>query len=231
MAEASSAVDVFLFTSVLGPDFMPERLPRTARFFGRVYRSALPYLESTKDCWSRPRPFVVDPTLAPLERSLASTRSRRVPGNVAHCRESARTPADSPCTTPPRGSSVQPLLSQWPRHGRRNDGHTARGDGSRAARRRCSREAGNMAMRAWSAACTFHQTSRPDVSSAPCWSACWNRTHTFVPISMPQGRSCGQHSDIPDPLAQSSASRMGVSSSDSCRLRFAARLSVATSVM
>lgn len=101
LAEASSTVDVFLFTSVLGPDFIPERLPRTARFFGRVYRSALPYLESTKNCWSRPRPFVVDPTLAPLERSLASTRSRRAPA-TSTLPESARTPADSPCTTPPR---------------------------------------------------------------------------------------------------------------------------------
>ena len=76
-AEASSVVDVFLFRSVLGPAFVPDRVPRTAALFRRVLGVTLPFLEETKVCWSRRRPFVVDPTLAPLERSFASTRQRR----------------------------------------------------------------------------------------------------------------------------------------------------------
>lgn len=96
-AETSAAVDVFLFADVLGPDFTAERVPATATFFARVYRSTLPYLQVTKDCWSRPRPFVVDPTLAPLERAVASTRLRSAPASVP---AAPHTPADSPCTAP-----------------------------------------------------------------------------------------------------------------------------------
>jgi acid phosphatase (class A) len=75
-AEATSSVDVFLFASVLGPNFTPERVPTTAAFLRRVYASSIPYLQATKNCWNRLRPFVVDPTLAPLTRSLASTQTR-----------------------------------------------------------------------------------------------------------------------------------------------------------
>lgn len=94
-AEASSTVDVFLFAAVLGPRFTPAQVPRTADFFSRVYQSALPYLQASKQCWSRERPFVVDPTLAPLERSLASTRLRSAPAPAA-----PQPPADSPCPAP-----------------------------------------------------------------------------------------------------------------------------------
>lgn len=96
-AEASSTVDVFLFSSVLGPAFARERLPRTDAFFGRAYRSTLPYLQAAKDCWNRDRPFVADPSLKPLERSYASTRLRSAPASV----QAASSPrGDSRCTTP-----------------------------------------------------------------------------------------------------------------------------------
>ncbi|MEO8314241.1 MAG: phosphatase PAP2 family protein [Pseudomonadota bacterium] len=78
-AEASSAMDAFVFDSVLGPAFTRERVPGTAEFIKRVFRSSLPHLQATKNCWNRPRPFMVDPTIAPLERSLASTRLRFAP--------------------------------------------------------------------------------------------------------------------------------------------------------
>jgi acid phosphatase (class A) len=96
-AEASSSVDVFLFASVLGPRFTAERLPLTAAFFSRAYRGALPALQAAKDCWNRERPFVVDPGLAPLERSFASTRLRSAPAPV---QAASLPPADSPCTAP-----------------------------------------------------------------------------------------------------------------------------------
>lgn len=100
-AEASSAVDVFQFSEALGPGFQAQRLPQTAAFFGRVYRSALPYLQAAKDCWHRERPFEADPTLQPLERSWASTRLRSAP---APAREVRHPPADSPCTAPARAT-------------------------------------------------------------------------------------------------------------------------------
>jgi acid phosphatase (class A) len=104
-AEASSAVDVFLFAAVLGPRFTAERLPKTAEFFSRVYDSSLPHLQATKECWWRPRPFMVDPTLAPLEGALASTRLRAAP---APARASPQPPADSPCTAPVAEASYSP---------------------------------------------------------------------------------------------------------------------------
>jgi len=91
-AEANSVVDVFLFRSVLGPQFTADHVPRTAAFFRRVLSATLPYLEETKVCWSRLRPFVVDPTLMPLERSFASTRQRR-PAADAPAARPARAPA------------------------------------------------------------------------------------------------------------------------------------------
>jgi len=104
-AEESSAVDVFLFRSVLGSGFAAQRLPRTAFLFRRVLRTALPWLQTTKDCWSRPRPFVVDPTLAPLERALASTRVS--PGATGSAPRAPQ-PADSPCGAPPADPSLSP---------------------------------------------------------------------------------------------------------------------------
>jgi acid phosphatase (class A) len=96
-AEATSTLDVFLFASVLGPQFTPQRLPLTAAFYGRVYRSALPYLQVAKDCWHRERPFEIDATLSPLPRSFGSTRLRSAPAPV---RAASPPPGDSPCPAP-----------------------------------------------------------------------------------------------------------------------------------
>lgn len=96
-AEASTAVDVFLFSSVLGPRFTPENVPKTAAFLRRVYRSTTPYLQSTKNCWNRLRPFIVDPALTPLAQSLASTQVRSAPTPRP---TASPLPAHSPCTAP-----------------------------------------------------------------------------------------------------------------------------------
>jgi acid phosphatase (class A) len=68
----------------------------TAAFFGRVYRSTLPLLQSVKECWHRQRPFEVDAALSPLSKSFESTRLRT---GQAAARVSAPA-ADSPCTVP-----------------------------------------------------------------------------------------------------------------------------------
>ncbi|HTP40616.1 MAG TPA: phosphatase PAP2 family protein [Steroidobacteraceae bacterium] len=102
-AEANSVVDVFLFTAVLGPRFAPGNVPETTRFLQRVYRTSLPYLRATKDGWNRRRPFVVDPTLTPLQRSLASTRLRSAPAPAP--RESLPPQVELPCTAPAADTS------------------------------------------------------------------------------------------------------------------------------
>jgi acid phosphatase (class A) len=100
-AEASSAVDVFLFASVLGPRFTPSEVPVTAAFFNHVYRSALPHLQAAKDCWHRDRPFVVDPALKPLARSFDSTKRRSAPTALP-------TRGDSRCTAAAADSPYSP---------------------------------------------------------------------------------------------------------------------------
>jgi acid phosphatase (class A) len=105
-AEANSAVDPFRFAAVLGPRFTAEDLPRTARFLDQAWRSALPWLTSIKDCWNRPRPFVVDPTLEPLQRSLASTRLRPAPAPAP--RVQPQPPALPDCTAPAADATYGP---------------------------------------------------------------------------------------------------------------------------
>ena len=92
-SETSAAVDVSRFGTVLGPDFVAERLPLTTRFLAHANRDMGPYIGVTKDCWRRPRPFVIDAAIEPPPRALASTRTR---GQRA---EAVSLPPDSPCTT------------------------------------------------------------------------------------------------------------------------------------
>jgi acid phosphatase (class A) len=105
-AEASSVLDIFRFAQVLGPRFTPHDLPRTAGFLRRVCRSSLPYLQMVKNWWKRQRPFVVDPTLAPLERSLASTLLRSAPAPAST--GSPPPQVDSPCSAPAAETSYGP---------------------------------------------------------------------------------------------------------------------------
>jgi len=107
-AEAGARVDVFLFASVLGPAFTADKVPLTARFFSRVYRSAIPSLQLTKDCWSRPRPFVVDPTLAPLEKVLSGTRSPAAAEERRTLPRPVQLPAGSPCAVPSPAAAYSP---------------------------------------------------------------------------------------------------------------------------
>jgi acid phosphatase (class A) len=102
-AEASNAIDVFLFAPVFGPRFTPSTVPVTAAFFSHVYRSMLPHLQAAKDCWHRDRPFVVDPELEPLARSFDSTKRRSAP-----TRAISPAAGDSPCTAPAVDSPYSP---------------------------------------------------------------------------------------------------------------------------
>lgn len=98
-ATADGAVSVFVFADVLGPRFTAEGLPVTTAFFDKVNREFLAFLQVTKDCWRRPRPFEVDSTITPLQGLLAGATAR------ARAAAPAATPdAGSPCLASSRDS-------------------------------------------------------------------------------------------------------------------------------
>ena len=72
-AFAEKKFDVFNFASAVGPYFTAANLPKTTAFFAQVQEDAARVTDAAKDIWKRPRPFVVDPSLASgkLEKSFS----------------------------------------------------------------------------------------------------------------------------------------------------------------
>jgi acid phosphatase (class A) len=72
-AFSERSFSVFNFTEPVGAFFIPANLPKTTAFFQRVQQDARATTEVGKNFWKRPRPFVMDPTLAagPLERNFS----------------------------------------------------------------------------------------------------------------------------------------------------------------
>jgi acid phosphatase (class A) len=55
---------VFNFTPAVGDFFQADKLPKTAAFFHRVQDDAASVVDGAKDFYKRPRPYVIDPSLA-----------------------------------------------------------------------------------------------------------------------------------------------------------------------
>ena len=55
-AQEESKRDVFVYARSIGPDFTPERLPVTARFFDRIGSDVAKLIDLAKTYWARPRP-------------------------------------------------------------------------------------------------------------------------------------------------------------------------------
>jgi acid phosphatase (class A) len=72
-AFAEKKFDIFNFTPAIGAFFTPDNLPKTTAFFQRVQADAATVTDQAKDEWKRPRPFMVDPSLASgkLEKSFS----------------------------------------------------------------------------------------------------------------------------------------------------------------
>jgi acid phosphatase (class A) len=72
-AFAEKKFNVFNFTPAVGAFFLPENLPQTTAFFKHVQTDAAAITDLAKDVWQRPRPYMVDPTLASgkLENSFS----------------------------------------------------------------------------------------------------------------------------------------------------------------
>jgi acid phosphatase (class A) len=65
--------DIFNFTPAIGPFFVPGRFPKTEAFFHRLQKDAENVTDQAKDFYRRPRPYVLDPSLASgkLEKSFS----------------------------------------------------------------------------------------------------------------------------------------------------------------
>jgi acid phosphatase (class A) len=66
-AVADSKEEVFLFGSVLGPNFNAGALPITAKFFQHVGTTETEFVTPAKIAFARPRPPLADGTIVPCE--------------------------------------------------------------------------------------------------------------------------------------------------------------------
>jgi len=65
-AQADAEVSVFRFAGVLGPNFDPESVPFTKKFFERVTSDEVQAIRTAKKHFNRPRPFVVSQDIHPI---------------------------------------------------------------------------------------------------------------------------------------------------------------------
>lgn len=72
-ARADEQLSVFRFADVIGPAFKPENLPFTAGFFERVFADQGNVVRAAKIYFHRPRPFVIDAGIKPIERLSANS--------------------------------------------------------------------------------------------------------------------------------------------------------------
>ena len=63
-AMAEKKFTVFNFAVPVGGFFKADKLPQTTAFFKRVQDDAASVVDSAKDYYQRPRPYVIDPSLA-----------------------------------------------------------------------------------------------------------------------------------------------------------------------
>lgn len=63
-ASMEEKLSVWVFAPAIGTYFDAARLPKTAAFFKRVQQATETFEEEGKNYWKRPRPYVVDPSLA-----------------------------------------------------------------------------------------------------------------------------------------------------------------------
>ena len=73
IAYSQKKFTVFNFAPAVGAFFQSNTLPKTAAFFHRVQTDAETITDNAKDFYKRPRPYVIDPSLAngKLEKSFS----------------------------------------------------------------------------------------------------------------------------------------------------------------
>jgi acid phosphatase (class A) len=72
-ADSEKKFSIFNFTPAIGDFFVAGKFPKTEAFFEKVQTDAETVTDKTKDYFKRPRPYVVDPSLAngKLEKSFS----------------------------------------------------------------------------------------------------------------------------------------------------------------
>lgn len=65
-AQADSVEDIWRFADVMGPKFKPDQLPAFATFFERVVDSEGAVVDTYKDIWKRPRPYLYSDLVKPV---------------------------------------------------------------------------------------------------------------------------------------------------------------------
>jgi acid phosphatase (class A) len=81
LAESDATADISAFAGVLGVD--PAKLPGVAAFLRKVARDTQFATTIGKDCWERPRPFVLDSRIHPPGRMQPQVASRPGEPNMA----------------------------------------------------------------------------------------------------------------------------------------------------
>jgi acid phosphatase (class A) len=73
VAFSEKKFDIFNFTPAIGVFFQPGKFPKTEAFFHKVQTDAETVTDSAKDFYKRPRPYIIDPSLASgkLEKSFS----------------------------------------------------------------------------------------------------------------------------------------------------------------
>jgi acid phosphatase (class A) len=73
VAYSERKFDIFNFTPAIGDFFQPGKFPKTGAFLDRVQTDAATVTGEAKDYYQRPRPYVIDPSLAngKLEKSFS----------------------------------------------------------------------------------------------------------------------------------------------------------------
>src|SRR3984957_18229881 len=73
VAFSEKKFDIFNFKPAIGDFFQPGKFPKTEAFFHRVQTDAEAVTDNAKNFYKRPRPYVVDPSLASgkLEKSFS----------------------------------------------------------------------------------------------------------------------------------------------------------------
>jgi acid phosphatase (class A) len=73
-AVADNDLSVFrIAQDVLGPDFIPARVPKTAAFFDRIWKDYRNIILATKEVWDRPRPYKVSAEVKQIGKLEKST--------------------------------------------------------------------------------------------------------------------------------------------------------------
>src|SRR5258707_696681 len=82
-AEEDATAGLFAFADVLGPKFAADSLPTNVAFFRKVNGERGSVVNLLKDCWERPRPFVVNSEVHPPGTMAKDTANAPGAKNVA----------------------------------------------------------------------------------------------------------------------------------------------------